>query len=144
MVKQGACTVRAGTARVGILGIALAGAGCSYVIGLNGYAVGTDAGTAADGGAKAPGADASAVDASALDASAVDAGALDGVAEAEASCTGDAGYACYACPPSTSHQLLNACSNATCVAFDASRLTKLLPDGSLPQLPPLPGDGGAE
>ena len=129
-MKPGIRTVRAGVARGGMLALALASGGCSYLIGLNGYAVGGDAGTTADGGTKAPDADA--------------ASALDGDAEAEASCSGDAGHPCYACPPSTSDQFLNACSNAACVPFDVRRLTNLLPDGSLPPLPPLPGDGGAD
>ena len=49
--------------------------------------------------------------------------------------TSDAGLACYACAPATVPEFENACSGATCVPFDDTRLTKLLPDGGLPPLP---------
>ena len=48
---------------------------------------------------------------------------------------------CYPCNPLTTEQLLNACTGAQCIPFDRARLTKLLPDGGLPALPPDP-DGG--
>jgi hypothetical protein len=43
---------------------------------------------------------------------------------------------CYPCNPLTTDQLLNACTGAQCIPFDRARLTKLLPDGKLPELPP--------
>ncbi len=43
---------------------------------------------------------------------------------------------CYPCNPLTTEQLLNACTGAQCIPFDRARLTKLLPDGKLPELPP--------
>ena len=46
---------------------------------------------------------------------------------------------CYACAPQTNAQFLNSCTGATCVPFDDSRVTKLLPDGGLPPVPA--GDG---
>ena len=57
--------------------------------------------------------------------------------------TSDADLAavCYPCNPLTQPQILNACSGAQCLPFDRTRLTKLLPDGGLPPLPPDP-DGG--
>jgi hypothetical protein len=58
-------------------------------------------------------------------------------------CAGDANNSCYACPPTTSTQFRNACTNATCVPFDdQTRLTHLLPDGALPPLPSGPTDAG--
>ena len=52
--------------------------------------------------------------------------------------TSDADLAavCYPCNPLTTEQLLNACTGAQCIPFDRARLTKLLPDGGLPALPP--------
>ena len=46
------------------------------------------------------------------------------------------GKACFGCVPETRQEFLNACTNATCVAFDPTRLTKMTPDGQLPPLPP--------
>jgi hypothetical protein len=45
--------------------------------------------------------------------------------------TGEDG--CFNCPK-TDLQYLNRCSDGDCVPFDNSRLTKLNPDGSLPDL----------
>ncbi|MEZ4453111.1 MAG: hypothetical protein R3B09_26860 [Nannocystaceae bacterium] len=44
---------------------------------------------------------------------------------------------CFACPPETPEQLLNACSDASCEPFvnDRTRLPLLNEDGSLPPLP---------
>jgi hypothetical protein len=56
----------------------------------------------------------------------------------EASCNVDLTLQCYACTPETTDQLLNACTDGTCIKFDKTRLTGLLgPDGGLPRL-----DGG--
>ena len=61
-----------------------------------------------------------------------DAGADVGVV----TCAVDPARGCYPCAPTTSEQLTNACTSATCVPFDdTTRLTKLLPGGSLPPLP---------
>jgi hypothetical protein len=50
--------------------------------------------------------------------------------------TGVDGRACYSCPPMTQAEFHTACTNASCQSFDnATRLTKLLPDGGLPPLP---------
>jgi hypothetical protein len=53
---------------------------------------------------------------------------------ADGSCApGDGG--CFSCP-STSAQIINRCTGASCARFDNSmRLTRLLPDGGLPPLP---------
>lgn len=48
----------------------------------------------------------------------------------------DLAVVCYPCNPLTTEQLLNACTGAQCVPFERARLTKLLPDGGLPALPP--------
>ena len=59
------------------------------------------------------------------------------------SCAGmnDAGVACYACTPTTTQEIENACTGSTCVPFDdATRLTNLTADGGLPPLPPPMGD----
>jgi hypothetical protein len=59
-------------------------------------------------------------------------------------CDGDLTKQCYPCAPATQPQFLNACTSASCVAFDdTKRLNNLLPDGALPPLPSR-GDGGAE
>ncbi len=53
-----------------------------------------------------------------------------------ASCEGAvSGRPCWACAPESRLEFLNACTNATCVPFDKARVTKLLPDGSLPPVP---------
>lgn len=54
--------------------------------------------------------------------------------------------ACYPCAPTNDQQYLNACTSAECVAFDdATRITKLLPDGGLPEVPELAvTEAGAE
>ena len=49
------------------------------------------------------------------------------------------GRPCFGCPPKTTLDFQNACSEAACAPFDdAKRLTKLTPDGGLPPLPPKP------
>jgi hypothetical protein len=51
-------------------------------------------------------------------------------------CVVDPAVGCYPCAPTTSEQVTNACTSSTCVPFDdTTRLTKLLPGGSLPPLP---------
>lgn len=55
-------------------------------------------------------------------------------APADVSCVGDGG--CYACPPTTSSQIITRCTAASCARFDnAARLPRLLADGGLPPLP---------
>ncbi len=49
--------------------------------------------------------------------------------------TGKDGRACYGCPPKTTPEFHNACTDAQCAPFDEKRLTKLTPDGGLPPLP---------
>lgn len=52
----------------------------------------------------------------------------------------DAG-GCYSCPPTTSDEILNACTDAGCKSFDnGKRLQHLTADGGLPPLPK--PDGG--
>jgi hypothetical protein len=52
----------------------------------------------------------------------------------------DAG-GCYSCPPTTSEQLLNACTDAGCKSFaNGKRLQHLTADGGVPPLPK--PDGG--
>jgi hypothetical protein len=59
-----------------------------------------------------------------------------------APCSAEAGQ-CYSCIPTTPIEFLNACTSAACVPFDdATRLTRLLPDGGLPPLPS--ADAGSE
>jgi len=48
---------------------------------------------------------------------------------------GTNGQNCFSCVPSSTPQFENACTTATCQAFDPKRLTHLNPDGSLPPLP---------
>lgn len=48
---------------------------------------------------------------------------------------------CYPCTPVVTEQFLNACTGAQCVPFDRARVTRLLPDGALPPLPPDPDAG---
>lgn len=50
--------------------------------------------------------------------------------------TGADGRGCFGCTPRVTRDFQNACSDATCAPFDdATRLTKLTPDGGLPPLP---------
>lgn len=43
---------------------------------------------------------------------------------------------CWACAPTTTHELQTACTDATCVPFDNSVLAGMLgPDGGLPAIP---------
>lgn len=54
-------------------------------------------------------------------------------AAADGSCApGDGG--CISCP-TTSAEIINRCTTATCARFDRARLTRLLADGGLPPLP---------
>jgi hypothetical protein len=50
-------------------------------------------------------------------------------------CVPDPDSACYDCPPSTTEQFLNHCTDATCVAYDNSSLSALGDDGELPDIP---------
>jgi len=62
--------------------------------------------------------------------------------------SGFQGLGCFRCAPTDIVTLENACSDVECTPFDnTQRLTKLLPDGSLPELPsagppPVQGGGG--
>jgi ABC-type phosphate transport system substrate-binding protein len=67
--------------------------------------------------------------------------APDGVdTDAGMSCLDPAGFSelgCYRCAPTDTVTLENACADVSCTPFDDSlRLSMLLPDGSLPDLPP--------
>ncbi len=54
-------------------------------------------------------------------------------AAADGSCApGDGG--CISCP-TTSAEIINRCTTASCARFERARLTRLLPDGALPPLP---------
>jgi len=54
-------------------------------------------------------------------------------AAADGSCApGDGG--CISCP-TTSAEIINRCTTASCARFERTRLTRLLPDGGLPPLP---------
>lgn len=54
-------------------------------------------------------------------------------------CNVDLSNQCYPCEATTNEQLLNACTDGTCIPFDRSRIVaRLLPDGALPPIP----DGG--
>ena len=127
---------------LGACGFAVAAsAGCSPIVGLDGYSARADV---SDGG-PSPGTDASddgpgtssGQTADGPD-TASDAGAAD-----SATCDVDLTTQCYACSPIETVQFLNACTNATCVPFDDSaRLTRLFPDGGLPPLPS--GDAGTQ
>jgi hypothetical protein len=50
-----------------------------------------------------------------------------------ANCDGPSG--CYACPPKSTDQFLNACTNAQCSAFDNVARLPLYNSGNLPPLP---------
>jgi hypothetical protein len=73
------------------------------------------------------------------DAATLDGGTLDAQVDAalndSGTCAVDGGT-CYACAPSTSDQLLNACTSKACTPFanTAARLPLLRPDGTLPPL----------
>lgn len=52
------------------------------------------------------------------------------------SCEGNVdGRPCHDCAPTTREEFLNACTNATCVPFDPTRVTKMPADGKLPAIP---------
>jgi hypothetical protein len=62
-----------------------------------------------------------------------------GVAGSSGDCVGvanngDPTKKCYKCAPTTSVQVLTACTDVTCVPFDNSKLTKMV-NGALPALP---------
>jgi hypothetical protein len=68
------------------------------------------------------------------------AGEADAAGAAGAPCTDEAAGNCYACGPTTSAQLLNACTSSACVPFDDHARLKNLPmSGELPPLPPASG-----
>jgi hypothetical protein len=67
-----------------------------------------------------------------------DRGPSQDVSPGEAGCETDSSNgSCYACLPATTPEFLNACTNSSCVPFDDSRVTGLLPDGGLPPVPPI-------
>jgi hypothetical protein len=109
-----------------VVALGFACGACTNLVGLTGYSTRGDS-SSSEGGGAALGDAASGTDAQGTN---------------EAGCDDDSSV-CYACTPTTAEQLLNACTNATCVPFDdTGRLTHLLPDGSLPPLPPLSADAG--
>lgn len=59
--------------------------------------------------------------------------AIAGSAGQGASCT-DSAKNCYSCAATTNEQLLNHCTDAKCVAYDNTTLTKIV-NGQLPALP---------
>jgi hypothetical protein len=116
-------------------------AGCTTALGLSDY---TFPATAPDAGSS-DGSVASRPDQAAplADASSAHAEASEPQAEAGAeTCNVDLTVQCYPCAPSSQAQFLNACTSASCVPFDATRLTHLSPDGGLPPLPTPAVDGG--
>jgi len=104
---------------VALATVVLAIVACNSIIGLGDFAVTPDPSDASD--ELLSGGDGSCADGQTSDA--------------------DLAVVCYPCNPLTTEQLLNACTGAQCIPFDRARLTKLLPDGGLPPLPPDP-DGG--
>ena len=56
-----------------------------------------------------------------------------GGGDAGQSCTGTDG--CYACPPQTTSEFLNGCTNAQCSPFDNVARLPLYNNGNLPSLP---------
>jgi hypothetical protein len=67
-----------------------------------------------------------------------------GTSSSSSSSTGGGGCdagGCYSCPPTTSDEILNACTDAGCKPFaNSTRLQHLTADGGLPPLPS--PDGG--
>jgi hypothetical protein len=103
---------------------------CNAVLGLGEYSVESPDSSLAD----AP----SGTDSGRPDDAAGEAAAVEASCDAWTPASGQ----CYACPPATNPQILNACTNADCVPFDdKARVTKLLSDGGLPPVPD-PFDGG--
>ena len=116
-------------------------AGCTTALGLSDYtfpATEPEAGSADGSATSRPDQAAPPADASSAHA---EAGEPHAVADAQ-TCDVDLTVQCYPCAPSSQAQFLNACTSATCVPFDATRLTHLLPDGGLPPLPTRAVDGG--
>jgi hypothetical protein len=116
-------------------------AGCTTALGLSDYtfpATEPEAGSSDDSATSRPDQAAPSPDASSPHD---EAGEPHAVADAQ-TCNVDLTVQCYPCAPSSQAQFLNACTSATCVSFDATRLTHLLPDGGLPPLPTPAVDGG--
>jgi hypothetical protein len=107
---------------VGLVALATIVLACNSILGLSDFAVTPDVADATDEQTRMPGDDSGTC------------------ADGETS-DADLAVVCYPCNPLTTEQLLNACTGAQCIPFDRARLTKLLPDGGLPSLPPDP-DGG--
>jgi hypothetical protein len=107
-----------------VIGTAAIGFGCSAILSLGDYEVGTndasipsEAGDAGDAG-----------------------GDADICANPDASATFDFTKACWPCAADETAEYLNACTGGDCVQFDQQRIqTLLLADGGLP---PIPVDGG--
>jgi ABC-type phosphate transport system substrate-binding protein len=69
-----------------------------------------------------------------------------GTTEGGATCVDEQGFrgiGCYRCPPTDVVTLENACSGATCTAFDNELRLPLAPLGKLPELPVPGGSGGS-
>jgi hypothetical protein len=124
-------------ARVGAALLVAAGisvTACGTMLGLGDYAVKreVDAGTTIVDAAAAD--DDALVDVGTRDG--VDAGSAADSAADSSACDVDLATQCYACAPTTSLQIVNACTGSTCVPFDDGvRLTNLLGDGALPPVP---------
>lgn len=112
---------RGATRWVGLVAIATIVLACNSILGLGDFAVTPDAADAA-----------AAADAADEQGTSGDGGTCPDSGTSNADLTA----VCYPCNPLTNEQLLNACTGAQCIPFDRARLTKLLPDGRLPPLPP--------
>ncbi len=140
-----------GFALAAVLALAGGSVACNAILGLGNYVVGSTSDAGADSGIPGDGQASDQPDSSVTspdDASVPPDGTLatdaasDGPASSDApNCDADPltftdPMQCYACTPTTSAQFANACTNSTCVPFDDTRLTNLLPDGALPPVPP--------
>jgi hypothetical protein len=92
-----------------------------------------DAGPRPDSGREDGGRDDGGIDAGDFDGGDVDAGTDAGQVDAGPGCEDEG---CWACEPTTTEQLLNACTDSSCAAFPITRarLPRLNEDGTLPPL----------
>lgn len=119
-----------------------ASAACSTLLGLGDFSVQSDAGGGRD---SAEDEDVEGTMSAAANDEAVAIREASVAASADGDCDVDPRVRCYPCAATTQVQFLNACTSGTCVAFDDTRLTNLLPDGALPPLPvAVTNDGGAQ